>query len=62
VKSAELEQGQLLGQLFWLRATNDDEAEAMRPAGRLVAKLGDLDAGAGLGVTQVGELAFYGSG
>jgi len=62
VVTAELEQGQLLGQLFGLRSTNDDEAATTRPPSGLVTELGGLDAGAGFGVAQVSEPAFDGSG
>src|SRR5216684_2395985 len=62
VVAAELEQRQLLGRLFGLWAAYDHEAIAAPPAGRLVAELGDLDAGARNGVAQVGEPALDGAG
>ena len=55
---AQLEQRQLLGGLFGLRPTDDNEPIELGPLGRLVAELGHLDASAGTGVPQVRELAF----
>src|SRR4030095_844058 len=53
----KLEEGQLLGRVLRLGPTDDDETIGLRPAGRLVPKLGDLDASTGAPVAQVRELA-----
>ena len=57
VISAELEERQLIGRLVGLRPSHHDEAIRMGPPGRLVAKLGDLDAPAGTHIPQVCQLA-----
>src|SRR5437867_8333822 len=45
VIAAELEEGELGSRLLGLGSANHDEAIRMGPPGRLIAKLGDLDAG-----------------
>ena len=55
---AELEERQLVAGLVGLRASYDDEAIRMWPAGRLVAKLGDLDPATRAGLPQGRQLAF----
>ena len=62
VVAAELEQCQLLARLLCLEAAYNHEAIAARPAGRLVTKLGHLNAGAWGSVAQVSEPALNGAG
>ena len=62
VVTPELEQGQLLVQLFGLRSSNNYEAVRMKPAHRLITKFGCLHSWTYRDVFQVSQLAFDGSG
>jgi hypothetical protein len=62
VVAAQLKKCQLLARLLGLEAAYNHEAIAARPAGGLVTKLGDLNAAAWGGVTQVSEPALNGAG
>src|SRR5215471_11848676 len=56
----DLEQGELGGRLFGLRSPDHHEAKGVRPAMRLVAKLGRLDTAADGGVAQCREPSLMG--
>src|SRR5262249_366359 len=62
VVTPELEQGQLLVQLFGLRSSNNYEAIRMNPANGLIIKFGCLHSCTHRDVFQVSQLAFDRSG